>query len=78
MLLNTIFFHIQTIKQRQRHRIKYIYDTKNINIYFHYWGGFLSGGLCPEGFCLVSFCPRPGYYCYYVEYADVDNPVFNI
>ena len=51
-----MFFHIRTIKQR--HRIKYIYDTKNINIYFSLLRGFLSGGFCPGGICPGGFYPR--------------------
>ena len=41
------FFHIRTIKQR--HIIKYIYDTKNINIYFSLLGVFFVRGLLYEG-----------------------------
>jgi hypothetical protein len=55
------FFHIQTIKQRQRHRIKYIYDTKNNNIYFSLLGGFLSGSFCQGAYVQGAFVLDPLY-----------------
>ena len=53
-------FHMRTIKQR--HRLKYIYDTKTLTYTFHYWGAFCQGASVWGG----GFCPRP-VLLYYVK-----------
>jgi hypothetical protein len=53
---------IQTVKLRHKKKI-YIYETKNINLYFLLLGGFLFRGLCPGAFVLdPNMGERNGWY----------------